>query len=416
MTVFLENAGDAPADITTSYIMAPGDDFEGVLDPVGERDWIAIQLVAGLSYRFDLRGTGDDPLEDPYLRLWDSDGAALLGFNDNSVLGGLDSKLIYYASTSGTHYLSAGSAGDGFAGGYTLSVVFHMAGNDDLVGTERDDTIDLDWGDDRYDGLGGNDKVKGGAGNDTLLGSDGDDKLEGGGDDDLLEGGAGNDTLLGGSGDDRILGGDGDDQLRGGRGDDRMSGGDGDDSMRAEAGDDVMLGGSGNDFLRGNGGSDRVMGGEGDDTVLGDSQDDILHGNAGNDVLGGGNGDDRLLGGAGDDVLNGGRGDDMLMGNAGADTLDGGAGNDALTGGGGADIFVFATGSDQDTITDFEDGIDLIDISGFDPAVIALVSDPSYVETILAGASTVIASGSDALAIENNSSVDITLTADDFIW
>lgn len=64
-------------------------------------------------------------------------------------------------------------------------------------------------------------------------------------------------------------------------------------------------------------------------------------------------------------------GNDTLSGGAGADTLDGGAGTDRLTGGTGMDIFKFtdlthsvATSSQFDRLTDFENGVDKIDLSG----------------------------------------------------
>ncbi len=68
-------------------------------------------------------------------------------------------------------------------------------------------------------------------------------------------------------------------------------------------------------------------------------------------------------------AIEGGAGDDTLTGGVGNDTVAGGAGNDTLTGGGGSDIFVFAAGDGDDTITDFEVGIDtleLLDGLGFD--------------------------------------------------
>jgi Ca2+-binding RTX toxin-like protein len=62
--------------------------------------------------------------------------------------------------------------------------------------------------------------LDGGAGNDTLVGSPGNDSLNGGDGDDLLLGGPGNDTLTGGAGRDLLIGGSGADSLRGGTGDD----------------------------------------------------------------------------------------------------------------------------------------------------------------------------------------------------
>ena len=56
---------------------------------------------------------------------------------------------------------------------------------------------------------------------------------------------------------------------------------------------------------------------------------------------------------------------DTLIGGAGDDTIAGLAGDDTLTGGAGADTFVFASGNGHDTITDFADGEDTIDLSAF---------------------------------------------------
>ena len=59
-------------------------------------------------------------------------------------------------------------------------------------------------------------------------------------------------------------------------------------------------------------------------------------------------------------------GPDALAGDRGANAIEGGAGDDTLTGGAGADTFVFAPGHGADTITDFTDGEDRIDLRGFD--------------------------------------------------
>lgn len=72
----------------------------------------------------------------------------------------------------------------------------------------------------------------------------------------------------------------------------------------------------------------------------------ILHGLMdGNDTVAGTKKADSLWGFGGGDTLNGKGGMDWLYGHR---------GNDALTGGTGADTFVFLTGYDNDTITDFD--------------------------------------------------------------
>jgi len=53
-----------------------------------------------------------------------------------------------------------------------------------------------------------------------------------------------------------------------------------------------------------------------------------------------------------------------MSGNAGDNVLDAGGGMDQLKGGKGADIFIFATGHETDSITDFGNGADKIDLSG----------------------------------------------------
>jgi 5'-nucleotidase / UDP-sugar diphosphatase len=100
---------------------------------------------------------------------------------------------------------------------------------------------------------------------------------------------------------------------------------------------DVQGRGQSNDVINGQGGSDRLVG-------LG-----------GSDSLRGGDGNDTLIGGRGNDFLSGGEGDDLLFGGRGADTLEGGAGSDR---------FVISPRFKAETILDFEDGVDLLQLEG----------------------------------------------------
>ena len=109
-----------------------------------------------------------------------------------------------------------------------------------------------------------------------------------------------------------------------------------------------------------------MAGFSGDDTFSGSRGDDVLLGAEGNDSLDGADGDDTLFGGEGDDTLFGGEGDDTLFGGEGDDTLAGGAGNDTLVGGNGADTFVVGPGNGDDTVEDFVQGEDRIDLTGFE--------------------------------------------------
>ncbi|MEL7098214.1 MAG: calcium-binding protein [Pseudomonadota bacterium] len=139
----------------------------------------------------------------------------------------------------------------------------------------------------------------------------------------------------------------------GGFGNDTITGGDGGDAFDGGDNDDHVIGRGGNDTLAGGAGEDTVLGGAGADNLRGDSNADVLNGQDGNDTLIGGSGDDRLLGGQGNDDITAGTGADIIRG------------------GGGEDRFIFSdttetgTGATRDRIIGFEDGVDLIDLTGF---------------------------------------------------
>ncbi|MEQ8897715.1 MAG: M10 family metallopeptidase [Roseovarius sp.] len=253
-------------------------------------------------------------------------------------------------------------------------------------------------GDDHVTGNAADNRLLGRGGEDTLLGGDGDDLIKGGGADDLIEGGAGNDTLRGQNGVDEIHGGDGNDSLAGNNGEDTMHGDGGNDSLKGGHNWDTLDGGTGEDTVIGQNGHDTVSGGAGDDVVRGNNGRDLLDGDAGNDLLDGGYGNDRMRGGSGRDTLIGGSGRDTLLGQG---------GDDELTGGNGPDIFVFDYGSDtgDDTITDFEDGIDVIQIRGS-----ATFDDLTISQT---GPDTLVTWADGSVVIENAVGV---IGEDDFVF
>ncbi len=180
------------------------------------------------------------------------------------------------------------------------------------------------------------------------------------------------DTLNGGDGDDNLIGAGGNDLLKGGTGDDVLIGGMGNDTMDGGFGKDVMIGGMGNDVYsidslediiieRAKSGTDLVKSslnytldpniekltliGTKDLTGTGNILNNIITGNNGNNILRGEGGNDKLLGGKGND------------------TLIGGLGKDTLTGGTGADQFMFESKAQGiDRITDFNANQDKIAI------------------------------------------------------
>ncbi len=138
-----------------------------------------------------------------------------------------------------------------------------------------------------------------------------------------------------------------------------------------------------------------VKAGGGEDLLRGARKADRFDGGGGADTLRGGEGADRLLGG---------RGDDLLSCGGGADHLTGGAGDDILTGGAQADRFVFGTGAGQDRITDFQAGLDRIDlralsVDGFDDLALRRLADDRFALDLRAegggGIEIVLATGQD---------------------
>ena len=120
------------------------------------------------------------------------------------------------------------------------------SGNDNIIGTPLDDTINAGGGNDIVDAGDGNDVVNAGNGDDTVGGGLGNDTLSGGNGDDIVDGNEGIDTLSGGNGNDT---------LHGGAGNDHVSGGNGDDIAIYVAAEntgatDIYEGGNGNDTLR----------------------------------------------------------------------------------------------------------------------------------------------------------------------
>ena len=250
-----------------------------------------------------------------------------------------------------------------------------------------------------------------------VTGSDHNDSLTGDHRHNVLRGGKGDDTLRGGSGADTLIGGPGADVLDGGEGISRdiVSYVDSEEAVTVDLSASVGIGMGGDAegdtliniekvigsrygdtfILSTTNDNDMIVGGDSDyydrdDTVSYEAADrgvkvtllndgqfsgfdnssvEHITGSDHDDSLKGDENDNILKGGNGDDTLKGLYGMDRLEGGAGRDKLDGGEGSDILTGGTGDDIFVFnpddSASNDTDTILDFSDGNDKIDLSAF---------------------------------------------------
>ena len=115
---------DFEAGTGTTGTVAVGGSARGRIELARDRDWFAVTLEAGHTYRIDLEGsyTDDGSLVDPYLRgVYDEDGDLQSGTRNNN--GGMytNSRLMFTADDAGTYYVAAG-ANRGRTGTYNLSV------------------------------------------------------------------------------------------------------------------------------------------------------------------------------------------------------------------------------------------------------------------------------------------------------
>jgi Ca2+-binding RTX toxin-like protein len=279
----------------------------------------------------------------------------------------------YTDSASGvTVNLGAGTGVGGTAEGDTLTSI------EDVTGSEHDDFLIGNAGNNVLTGLEDNDILKGGGGTDTLFGDSGNDRLKGGGGADTLNGGSGIDTAdyadsaagvvvvlitdTAGNGDaegdelnsiENLSGSAFDDHLYGHDGVNVLVGRDGNDTLKGFGANDTLRGEDGNDYLDGGAGADAMIGGIGDDIYIVDNAGDAV-------TESGGEGIDTVRVStswtmtAGADIellettdetdtvainLTGNATGNEIIGNDGANTINGGGGVDQMTGRGGNDTY-----------------------------------------------------------------------------
>jgi Ca2+-binding RTX toxin-like protein len=155
-------------------------------------------------------------------------GAAIPGTKDTTLLNTLLSDVNYAAGSSAGNTKCIVSVLKGGASNVTIKENL-------IIGTDCDDMILGDGGNNIIFTLAGNDEANGGNGNDIIYAGSGEDRLYGA---------KGNDVLVGGFGTNLLDGGPGDDMILGGPGNDLLIGGPGDDVITAGAGTSIMYGGS----------------------------------------------------------------------------------------------------------------------------------------------------------------------------
>ena len=400
---------------------------------------------------------------------WNSNAAVTVNLNTGIHTGGHaeGDELLHFENVIGSNYddvLTGGSGSNRLYGGEGNDILDGGEGIDLLDGGEGVDTVsyanseigilvNLRYNKGSINVL--NDRSEQIFNIENVVGSEHSDSIRGDSGENDLYGRGGNDDINGGAGADRLFGGDGDDELWGLTGADRLDGGDGVDiavywtsntavtinledgtGQGGHAEGDVLVavenlwGSDHDDTLLGDGGANRLYGGKGDDEIQGNGGNDILEGGIGADRLDGGPGMDmvsystseegvtiRLGGGLlegshaeGDtfvsiEGIEGSMYDDMLGGDDGANKLSGGLGDNILEGGGGPDQFVFDWLNGDDTILDFTDNEDLVDLSatglsGFDDLILSSDSNGVTIHMPSIGGGSILLEGFNAANLD----------------
>ena len=198
-------------DVLTIASMAIGEQFTGQLDRRGDQDWIAITLTEGQTYQINLNGYGNNPVYDPYLRLYDMHGDFLRANDDGGP--GINSAIRYTANESGIFYIEADSYRSYYSGEYQIAVTSLSNNNIEasalsIRGNNRANTLEGDEQNDYINARGGHDVITAMGGNDNVRAGNGNDYIDSGLGDDMVYAGRGGDTVIGNLGADRLyLGG-----------------------------------------------------------------------------------------------------------------------------------------------------------------------------------------------------------------
>ena len=138
---------DFSANNSTDGRVAVGDSATGDIGAPRDRDWFAVELVAGGEYRFDLKGspTGDGTLFDPDLRgIYNNKGKFIRGTMDEDGGTGFNSRETFTPDQDGAYYVAAGGHGRE-QGTYTLSVTLleaPLAKGIEVADAEATETLD----------------------------------------------------------------------------------------------------------------------------------------------------------------------------------------------------------------------------------------------------------------------------------
>ena len=143
-----EYRDDFDAGTGTTGTVAVGGSTTGEIESPGDRDWFAVTLDAGRTYRIDLEGlfTAAGTLSVPDMQgIYDANGVLIVDITDGSEGAGLNSRVYFTAEEDATYYVAAGGYGR-VVGTYTLSVTDTTDGDPDdfEAGTGTSGAVEVD--------------------------------------------------------------------------------------------------------------------------------------------------------------------------------------------------------------------------------------------------------------------------------
>jgi Ca2+-binding RTX toxin-like protein len=113
---------EIPSLWVSQEVLEIGGSRTGLVNHLGDADGYRVELVAGQSYVFTMTGSGDTPLEDPYLELYFENQKVAI---DDDGGPGRGSLMRYTATVSGSYWVNARAWEDNgvpsLMGGYTLA-------------------------------------------------------------------------------------------------------------------------------------------------------------------------------------------------------------------------------------------------------------------------------------------------------
>ncbi|QGZ96992.1 PPC domain-containing protein [Terricaulis silvestris] len=103
------------------YIAPNGEGRVSTIGTPDDTDWYSVELIEGRPYRFYADGMDPDPLADPLLTIYDSQGAQVAVDDDGG--SGVNSYLGFTSPTGGSYFAGVSSFNSSGAGRYQLRVI-----------------------------------------------------------------------------------------------------------------------------------------------------------------------------------------------------------------------------------------------------------------------------------------------------